>query len=115
MAKTASQIAARITKLEEQVAKLRIEQANAPTEFVPEVGDEVVFKFGRAEKVRERTGKVIAIQNNEKGSPTVVILAGEGADVEVCRVLALHVVGKVGEEAGEEVAGEEAAADGVDA
>lgn len=108
MAKTVSQINARIVKLEEQIAKLRIEAANAPTEYVPVVGDEVTFRFGRAEKVRTLAGKVLAVVPNEKGSPTVVLQAGEGADTEIFRVLALNVIGPVGEVV---VAGEECPAE----
>lgn len=97
MAKTVAQINASITKHEEAIAKLRAELANAPSEYVPAIGDEVRFKFGRSDKVRELTGKVLGISPNEKGSPTVVIMSGEGVDAEVFRVLSINVF-PVGEE-----------------
>lgn len=110
MAKTVAQINASITKHEEAILKLRGELAAAPSEYVPEVGANVRFKFGRGEKVRELTGSVLGVQPNEKGSPTVVILSGEGATAEVCRVLAINVF-PLGEEVAEETAGDEEVAE----
>ena len=93
MARNASTINALITKHEAAIVKLREELANAPSEFVPAVGDVVKFIFGRAESKRELTGTVLAVTENEKGSPTVTILTGEGADTKVVNVLSLHVKG----------------------
>lgn len=91
MAKTVAQITASIAKHEAAIEKLQAELANAPSEYVPTTGEVVRFKFGRAEKVRELEGSVLGVQPNEKGSPTVVILSGEGASAEVFRVLSLNV------------------------
>lgn len=56
-----------------------------------EVGDDVTFKFGRAEKARNISGKIIAIGDTEQGR-IVAVQTGEGLDVKTVKVRAADIV-----------------------
>lgn len=57
-----------------------------------QVDDEgVTFKFGRAEKARELSGKIVAVADTDNGK-VVSILCGEGVDIEIKKVRAADII-----------------------
>lgn len=110
---------ARIATLQAKVAEL-IEKGDAG-DFVAQVGDEVVYLFGRGENVQEYTGKVLGIRapaEGEKGGTIAKIISGEGYDAEVRGVFVSKILRLASDPApvqGDVVAGDAAEPDGDDA
>jgi len=72
MAKT---LIERLTAARELVAKLETAiKSNTIINNVAE-GDEVVIKFGRADKVRNISGKVVGVKVDDEGGKTVAVLS----------------------------------------
>jgi len=110
---------ARIATLQAKVAEL-IEKGDAG-DFVAQVGDEVVYLFGRGENVQEYTGKVLGIRapaEGEKGGTIAKIISGEGYDAEVRGVFVSKILRLASDPApvqGDVVAGDEAVLEALEA
>lgn len=83
--------------LEEKIALTRAllakyeAQANALQQINNvEVGDDITFNFGRADKVRSLTGVVQAVGDTEFGR-MVAVLSGEGINAEIKKIRAEHI------------------------
>lgn len=77
-----------------------------------QVGDEgVTFKFGRSDKAREETGKVVAVADSSQGK-VVSVLVGEGVDMAIRKVRAADIISNPSaDERNAAEGGEEAATD----
>jgi len=83
-------ISERLTAARELVAKLEAAiKSNTIINNVAE-GDEVTIRFGRAEKVRTISGKVVGLKADEDGSKTVVVL--DGTDFKTYTVPASKII-----------------------
>lgn len=80
----------RLVAARELVAKL--ESAIKSNTIINNVadGDEVTIRFGRAEKVRTISGKVVGLKTDEDGGKTVVVL--DGTDFKTYTVPASKII-----------------------
>lgn len=85
-------IDAKIEKLQAERADLVIKAANDVTQKFA-IGDSINFKYGRAEKVRTRTGVVIAVKSQEKGADLVKVQTGTGFDTEFVTIYPANITG----------------------
>lgn len=86
-------LAERIEATRALLAKYLAEQNSLTQINNVEVGDDVTFKFGRAEKARNLDGKVIAVGDTEQGR-VVAVQTGEGLDVKTIKVRAADITEK---------------------
>lgn len=92
-ARTSAVILALIAKAEANLEKLRAELAEAPQAYLPEVGEFVTVRYGRADKARDYSGTVLKITDGRPGYPKNVSVLIENADglPEVVTVYDLNV------------------------
>jgi hypothetical protein len=95
----------KIANTEALLAKYRALQNSLKQINNVQVGDEVTFKFGRAEKARDEKGSVIGIADTAQGK-VVAIQVGEGIDVAVRKVRAADIVSNPAADARNAEAGE---------
>ncbi|RQW44677.1 hypothetical protein [Novosphingobium sp. LASN5T] len=72
----------KIAYYKEQIAKLEAEEAADAARNNIEVGDKVVFVWGRSENRVERPGEVVAIKDDPATGRWVKVTSGEGFDAE---------------------------------
>ena len=81
-----------LEKAQARLDVLLLEQKNQDRIVGLKVGDEILFEYGRGEKRRELTGKVIAVGDDEKQGRMLAVQTGEGLDIQTLKIRAADVL-----------------------
>lgn len=82
---------AAVKAAQEKLDNLLAQKANEDKIEALAVGQTVTAKYGRGEKVRDVTGVITAIGNDEKLGKLVALTVGEGLDSSIVKVRAADV------------------------